>query len=48
MFDLVGQAYKRQSLVVITNLAFERRTEVLGSERPTGDTLQPLTHRCQR
>jgi DNA replication protein DnaC len=46
LFDLVGQAYERQSLVVTTNLPFENWTEVLGSERLTGAALDRLTHRC--
>jgi DNA replication protein DnaC len=47
LFDLIGQAYERQSLVVTTNLPFEHWTEVLGSERLTGAALDRLTHRCQ-
>jgi len=46
LFDLIGQAYERQSLVVTTNLPFENWTEVLGSERLTGAALDRLTHRC--
>ena len=46
LFDLIGQAYERQSLLVTTNLAFENWTEVLGSERLTGAALDRLTHRC--
>ena len=46
LFDLVGQAYERQSLIVTTNLPFENWTEVLGSERLTGAALDRLTHRC--
>ena len=38
LFDLIGQAYGRQSLSVTANLPFENWTDVLGSER--------LTHRC--
>ena len=30
-----------------TNLPFDHWTEVLGSERLTGATLDRLTHRCQ-
>jgi hypothetical protein len=37
---------ERQSLIVTTNLPFENWTEVLGSERLTGATLDRLTHRC--
>lgn len=47
LFDVVGQAYERQSLVVTTNLSFENWPEVLGSERLTGAALDRLTHRCQ-
>ncbi len=39
-------SYERTSLVVTTNLPFENWTEVLGSERLTGATLDRLTHRC--
>ena len=46
LFDLIGSAYERQSLVVTTNLPFENWTEVLGSERLTGAALDRLTHRC--
>ena len=46
LFDVVGQAYERQSLVVTTNLPFESWTEILGSERLTGAALDRLTHRC--
>ena len=33
-------------MIVTTNLPFEEWTEVLGSERLTGATLDRLTHRC--
>ena len=46
LFDLIGSAYERQSLIVTTNLPFENWTEVLGSERLTGAALDRLTHRC--
>lgn len=46
LFDLIGQAYERQSLLVTTNLPFENWTEILGSERLTGAALDRLTHRC--
>ncbi|MCG8402663.1 MAG: IS21-like element helper ATPase IstB [Firmicutes bacterium] len=45
LFDLIGQAYECQSLVVTTNLPFETWIEVLGSERLTGAALDRLTHR---
>ena len=37
---------ERTSVIVTTNLPFERWVEVLGSERLTGATLDRLTHRC--
>ena len=46
LFDIIGTAYERQSLIATTNLPFENWTEVLGSERLTGATLNRLTHRC--
>lgn len=46
IFDIIGTAYERQSLIVTTNLPFENWTEVLGSERLTGAALDRLTHRC--
>jgi len=45
-FDVISTAYERMSLIVSTNLPFENWTEVLGSERLTGATLDRLTHRC--
>ncbi len=47
-FDVISTAYERMSLIVSTNLPFENWTEVLGSERLTGATLDRLTHRCPR
>jgi DNA replication protein DnaC len=46
LFDVISTAYERQSVIVTTNLPFENWTEVLGSERLTGATLDRLTHRC--
>jgi DNA replication protein DnaC len=46
LFDVISTAYERMSLIVSTNLPFENWTEVLGSERLTGATLDRLTHRC--
>jgi hypothetical protein len=45
LFDVISTAYERTSLIVTTNLPFESWTEVLGSERLTGATLDRLTHR---
>lgn len=47
LFAVISTAYERTSLMVTTNLPFESWTEVLGSERLTGATLDRLTHRCQ-
>jgi DNA replication protein DnaC len=46
LFDVISTAYERSSVIVTTNLPFERWTEVLGSERLVGATLDRLTHRC--
>ncbi len=46
LFDIISTAYERTSLIVTTNLPFENWTEVLGSERLTGATLDRLTHHC--
>lgn len=46
LFDVISTAYERNSVIVTTNLPFEQWTEVLGSERLTGATLDRLTHRC--
>jgi DNA replication protein DnaC len=47
LFDVISSAYERSSLIVTSNLPFECWTEVLGSERLTGATLDRLTHRCK-
>jgi DNA replication protein DnaC len=47
LFDVISTAYERTSLIVTSNLPFESWTEVLGSERLTGATLDRLTHRCR-
>lgn len=46
LFDVISTAYERTSVIVTTNLPFERWVEVLGCERLTGATLDRLTHRC--
>ena len=45
LFDVISTSYEKTSVVVTTNLPFERWTEVLGSERLVGATLDRLTHR---
>src|ERR1035437_576954 len=47
LFDVISTAYERTSLIVTSNLPFESWTEVLGSERLTGTTLDRVTHRCR-
>ena len=47
LFDVISTAYERTSVVVTTNLPFEKWPEVLLSERLTGAALYRLTHRCQ-
>jgi DNA replication protein DnaC len=46
LFDVMSRAYERTSVIVTTNLPFERWTEVLGNERLVAATLDRLTHRC--
>jgi DNA replication protein DnaC len=46
LFDVLSRAYERTSVIVTTNLPFERWTEVLGNERLVAATLDRLTHRC--
>jgi DNA replication protein DnaC len=46
LFDVISVAYERTSLIVTTNLPFDRWVEVLGCERLTGAALDRLTHRC--
>jgi DNA replication protein DnaC len=44
---VIATAYERTSIMVTSNLPFENWTEVLGSERLTGATLDRLTHCCK-
>ncbi|HMF36223.1 MAG TPA: ATP-binding protein [Isosphaeraceae bacterium] len=44
--DVTDPPYERRGVIVTTNLPFEQWSEVLGSERLTGATLDRLTHRC--
>jgi DNA replication protein DnaC len=46
LFDVISTSYEKTSVIVTTNLPFERWTEVLGSDRLVGATLDRLTHRC--
>lgn len=45
LFEVVGRAYERQSIILTTNLPFENWTEILGNERLTGALLDRITHR---
>jgi DNA replication protein DnaC len=46
LFDVISTSYERTSVILTTNLPFERWTEVLGHERLVAATLDRLTHRC--
>ena len=46
LFDVISLAYERTSVIVTTNLPFERWVEVLGCPRLPGAALARLTHRC--
>jgi DNA replication protein DnaC len=46
LFDVISTSYERTSVVLTTNLPFERWTEVLLNERLVAATLDRLTHRC--
>jgi DNA replication protein DnaC len=46
LFDAIGTACERSSVIPTTNLASENWAEVLGDERLTGAALDRLTHRC--
>jgi DNA replication protein DnaC len=46
LFDVISTAYEKTSVIVTTNLPFDRWTEVLGNERLVAATLDRLTHRC--
>ena len=44
LFEVFSQRYERGSILLTTNLPFDKWTEVLGSERLTGALLDRLTH----
>ena len=44
LFEIFSQRYERGSILVTTNLPFDKWTEVFGSERLTGALLDRLTH----
>ena len=45
LFDVISRAYEHASIVVTTNLPFEKWIDVMGCERLTGALLDRLTHR---
>ena len=45
LFEVFSQRYERGSILLTTNLPFDKWTEALGSERLTGALLDRLTHR---
>jgi DNA replication protein DnaC len=45
LFEVIGRAYERQSLIVTSNLPFESWVDIFGCERLTGALLDRLTHR---
>lgn len=46
LFQFCSGRYLKGSLMITTNLEFERWTEVFGDERLTGALLDRLTHKC--
>lgn len=44
LFKLISQRYKRDSILITSNLTFDEWTETLGSGRLTGALLDRLTH----
>jgi len=46
LFQFCSSRYLTGSMLITTNLEFERWTEVFGDERLTGGLLDPLTHKC--
>lgn len=46
LFQFCSSRYLTGSVIITTNLEFERWTEVFGDERLTGALLDRLTHKC--
>lgn len=46
LFQFCSSCYLTRSMLITTNLEFERWTEIFGDERLTGALLDRLTHRC--
>jgi len=42
LFEVISQRYERGSIIITSNLPFDEWTEVFGSERLTGATLDRL------
>ncbi len=44
LFELISQRYERGSILIASNVPFDKWTETFGSERLTGALLDRLTH----
>ena len=44
LFEVFSQRYERSSVILTSNLPFDERTEIFGSERLTGALLDRITH----
>ncbi len=44
LFEVISQRYERGSIITTSNLPFDERTEVFGSERLSGAILDRLSH----
>lgn len=44
LFEMISQRYEQGLILISSNLPFDERTEILGSERLTGALLDRLTH----
>ena len=47
LFEIFSQRYEQGSTIIISNLTFDKWTEVFGSERLTGALLDRITHHIQ-
>ena len=44
LFELISQRYERGSIIITSNLPFDKWTEIFGADRLTGAILDRLTH----
>jgi DNA replication protein DnaC len=44
LFETISQRYERALTLITSNLPFDERTEIFGSERLTGALLDRITH----